>query len=343
MLQIKNNTPFEPFIGIFPNKDGIDTLYLLVKATFDIDKDIKIAEKQIPPFMADEYWGEPDNSSLKYTTDMHIGKPSTDVALIGQAWAPDEVEATRLEVTVTVAEREKTVIVYGDRTFKKGLTGLSITKPEPFLSIPLVYERAFGGIHIIDAENNKIKGEDRNPVGVGFKGKRKSKEFDGYPVPNLEDPKSPFKGLTNKSIPSCFGFIAPGWLPRRKYAGTYDEAWQKNRAPYLPKDFDPRFLNAAHPDLTFDRYLNGGEPVTLINVSPRGPIEFELPSCQFSTTVKTAGSSEKPPLNLETVLFEPEENRLSMVWRGSLTCDKKTLEVEEVTFEVEILEGIKEK
>jgi hypothetical protein len=340
MLQLKNNTPFAPGMALFPNEKGIDTFYAIMKATFTLGDMIRVAEEQIPPAQADEYWDKPGESSLRYASDMHLGKLSTDVVLNGQAWAPDGGTIDWLDTAVTVAERQKFVRVYGDRWFSKGITGLSITAPEPFESIPLVYERAFGGTHVIDEDKGKIKAENRNPVGAGFKGKLGSGDLDGQPAPNLEDPYHPFKGPTNSCIPACYGFIAPNWMPRVQYAGTYDEAWQKNRMPYLPDDFDKRFFNAACPKLTFDKYLEGGEPVELLNVHPAGPLEFNLPTCRFSVEVQIKGKPHKLSMKCETVLFEPDENRFCMIYRDSVACDKKALNVEQVTFSVDTLEGV---
>ena len=39
----------------------------------------------------------------------------------------------------------------------------------------------------------------------------------------------------------------------------------------------------------------------------------------------------QPKLSLETVLIEPNDKRLSMVWRAEVQCDKKVLKVEQVT------------
>jgi hypothetical protein len=196
--------------------------------------------------------------------------------------------------------------------------------------MPLVYEYAFGGMHEVDPEKPKILVEERNPIGRGFRGKRKSGDLEGMELPNIEDPRCLVENAGDKAVPAGFAFVSPDWLPRKNFAGTYDENWQKNRSPYLPDDFDLRFFNLAHPDFTFDRYLQGGEPVKMANLSKDGPIQFNLPVCQIETSVRVAGKAESPPPNLETVLIEPEKRRLCMTWRSQLSCDKKTLKVEQV-------------
>jgi len=90
VLQLKNHSPFEPAITLFPDEKGVDTLYVIIKATFNLSPALSIAEQQIPPTLEDEYWGEPGLSSIKYASDMHLTKPSTDVVLVGRAWVPQQ-------------------------------------------------------------------------------------------------------------------------------------------------------------------------------------------------------------------------------------------------------------
>ena len=52
--------------------------------------------------------------------------------------------------------------------------------------------------------------------------------------------------------------------------------------------------------------------------------------CQFDVSVRIEERMETPPLNLETVLIEPDDSRFSMVWRGFVECDKKPLKVSQV-------------
>ena len=333
MLQLKNATPYEASINLFADPEGIDTLYVVVKGTYHLAGAPKLAEEQVPVVAADEYRDDPASSSLIHVSELHLAKPSTDVVLVGQAWAPRSRAVEQLDVTVAVAERSKTVRVFGDRKWNGGILGVSISAPVPFESMPLVYERAFGGTHKTDPDSETALAEERNPIGVGFRGKRKPKEMVGEPLPNLEDPERLIKKPGDPVTPAGFGFIAPSWLPRRTYAGTYDEAWQKKRAPILPEDFDPRFFNAAHPDLTFDRFLEGGEQVQVENVNPRGPLKFRLPRCGADLEVLMDGEAQHPELNLETVLIEPDDERLCLTWRAALPCDKKAVKVQEIRIE----------
>lgn len=330
MLQLKNDTPFKANIAVFPNEQGIDTLYLVLKATFAIEKRVEVAEKQRPILLADEHWGEPGNSSLKYASEAHLTKPTTDIVMVGEACAPDQRPVSQLDVTVAVADRKKTVRVFGERRWEKGWFSLGMTSPALFQTIPLQYERAFGGIHQVNPQTNETLFETRNPVGLGFMGKRSKKEIKGMLLPSLEDPAQLIKQPTDQPCPAGFGAIAAAWEPRKSYAGTYDGAWQQGRAPYLPHDFNSRFFNMAHPDLICSRYLQGGEPVEVVNASPQGRVRFALPVCRLDTSVRVAGKIQQPVMSLETVLIEPAASTLCLTWRASVLCDKKALKVEQV-------------
>ena len=324
MLQIQNNTPFAADMNLFPNEQAIDTLYVLVRATFNIGKQWTLADKQEPPIVADEYWTEPGESSIKYGSDCHTGKPCSDIIMLGHAYAPNSQEIRQLDVSLTVGSVHKTIRVFGDRFWQNG----RMSPPEPFKTMAMVYERAFGGQHIVDGKTTAA--EQRNPVGRGFAGQRKADEMNGEPLPNLEDPDNLITDIKQRPTPACFAISAPHWQPRSAYAGTYDETWQTQRAPYLPEDFDKRFFSMAHPDLVYPGFLTGGEQVEISNMHPAGTLKFALPHVRLNTVVSIAGESVQPAFNLETLIIEPNELKLSMVWRAAIQCDKKMLKISNI-------------
>jgi len=324
MLQLLNTTPFAACMALFPNEDAIDTLYLIVKATFDINTNLTLADEQLKPVEADIYWTEPGKSSIKYASDMHIGKPATDIIMLGHACAPDRQQVTELDVSITVGQVHKTVRVFGDRQWQDG----EISAPATFTTMPMVYEKAYGGFHILNGEIATV--HNLNPVGRGFAGQRTQDEMTGVPLPNLEDPAQLIRHPSDTPDPACFGACAPNWQPRASFAGTYDEQWQTNRAPYLPMDFDRRFLNSAHPDLVYPGYLQGGEPVKITHMHPTGVLRFDVPSVNLLPRVKMANGELAPVFNLETLILEPNQLRMSLVWRAAVECDKKAMKISDI-------------
>jgi hypothetical protein len=76
----------------------------------------------------------------------------------------------------------------------------------------------------------------------------------------------------------AFGPLPPDHKARRRYAGTYDQAWTENRMPLLPSDFDPRFHQVAPSGQIARGYLQGDEQIKLGNLYEEGKtIECALP------------------------------------------------------------------
>jgi len=325
MLQLDNETPFETHLSVMPDAGGVDTLFVVLKATFTLGPQPRPAEEQVPVVVADQYLGEPGSSSLEMVGEVHLARPGTDVVLTGDAVAPGGRPVDRLDVAVTVGGRGKAVRVFGDRQWYSGAMGIQPGRPRPFLRMPLVYERAFGG-----AMEGAGAFEPRNPVGMGFWSGRAAGEAVGRPVPNLEDPRQLLNAPGDSPPPACFGPVAPSRQPRVGFAGTYGEQWQRTRAPLLPADFDERFSNVASPGLTFPGYLQGGEPVQVSGVSAAGPLSFNLPVCRPVATVALGRDLHRPPFFLERVHIQAREERLCMLWRAALPCDKQAMKVRAV-------------
>lgn len=338
MLQLKNQTPFEAALFMFPDEQGVDTVYVVLKATFELDPEMHLAEKQIPIAMADEYHGDAATSSLKVASEAHLRKPGTDVVVIGDAIAPGGKPVRQLDIALSVAGRTKFYTVFGDRKWG-GMVFKGPGKPEPFTRMPLVYERAFGG-----ANPPTPKGlpdlQPMNPVGRGYLGQLPMKDYERAPLPNLEDKKKLLNAPKDAAQlkPVGLGFIAPSWQPRLAFAGTYDEAWRKTRAPYLPKDFNPKYFHVAHPDWVFEKPLQGGEMVQTLHLSKQPRLNFTLPRCQFKVQARVQGRTQDLTPLLETVLLMPNDEKLALTWRAALPCDKKVLKVEEISIQLDELE-----
>lgn len=331
MFTIRNDTPFEPMIAVFPDIDGIDTLHVFLQATFTSrDSKVDIAERQVPVPLADEYQGKPAHSSILRASALHLGKPATDVVMIGEAWAPSH-PVPEMDVVLAVGPLRKVVRVFGDREWQ-GLTRHKISSAIPFARMPLVYEHAFGGILEIDKHGKPKRIDPRNPIGTGPARLEGTDEPSLRKLPNLEDPFDLIRSPTDEPAPACFGFIAPSWLPRFSFAGTYDETWQTTQAPFLPRDFDARFLHVAPPGLICTTFLTGGEPIHVLGASPLGPLHAHVPHCDLDVRVRVSRQTTLVPMRLQTVLIEPDAQRLELSFSGSITCDKRVLQVEEIHF-----------
>ena len=329
---IENNSGLAFETLYLPDENGQQMLVAIAKATFELrdSSRLVLAEKQIPVNLAGEHWGEPGESSWKYEPEGAFVKNAADVILIGSACAP-HAGATQVDVAVRVGRVSKEVRVFGDRLWSKALGVVAMTAPEPFERIPLVYERAFGGREPTDDDGGIPKLYAANPVGTGFVSSRNRLE-DGMKLPNLEDLRNPIRTCTDRPEPAGFGYVSPDWQPRASLAGTYDEAWFKDRMPLLPLDFDRRFFNSASNGLVCPGFLRGDEPVWIENASPGGVVSFNLPGLTppECTVETTAGGSAKLSIELDTLIVNTDENLVFLIWRGHTALEHGPFDVRSI-------------
>ena len=327
MLQLDNRTPYQAAPALLADIDGAEIWVVAVKATFDLSTGRPVvAEKQEPVCLVDEYYGKPGESSLRYESDLVYRKPGTDVVVNGHAYAPKERRVTRLDAAVKAGPIEKVVRVYGDRHWRRAIAGLSASSPKPFERMPLVYERAFGGVDVSAGDAKQHAVEERNPIGMGFGTSKQS--LRGKPLPNLEHPRDDGRGWKHRRTPTGFGLICRHWTPRRTYIGTCDEKWLRTQCPLYPDDFDVRFFLGAAPGLTITPHLRGGERIELTHLTPAGKLMLDLPRVGLSMRTRIGGRWVYHSAQLGSVIVEPDHPRVLLVWQSMLPCHRKKFELE---------------
>jgi hypothetical protein len=332
---IENRTRFAFEPAFLSDEENCAVFVPIIKATFRINTNgvQELAEEQIPVNFVGEYFDHGGNSSYKYEPECTYMKPATDCVLIGHAHA---VRANTVEAAVIfrIGTVQKTVCVFGNRAWIKSLGSVTMTRPVPFDKIPLTYERAFGGWDRHHPNLERHTFEPRNPVGVGFRECWNADEA-SVQLPNLESPEHLIRDIADRPPPAAFGFLAAHWVPRCKYAGTYDKAWAANRFPLLPIDFDRRFFNAASPGLIAPDYLRGDEPVTVVGASTRGRLDFNLPGVPPPRVqVELRGHRmETLVTKLDTVVINTDEDIVILIWRAYLNIRNVPHDVVSVTVE----------
>jgi hypothetical protein len=333
MWMVDNETPFAAACNWVMDKDAAKSWVVALKATFDIlpDGSTRIAEHQEEPLYGEVYAGEAGKTSIVYDGDLGGSKRRTDVVLNGFAYAPGDGTATETTVTLKVGGISKTLKVFGDRRWFTGVVGLAMTSPAPFTRMPIVYERSFGGWHRKSEDPADQRLEPRNPIGVGFA--TSDDHLVNTLLPNIEDPRHLISSWTDRPAPVGFGVVASYWLPRLKYAGTYDEEWRKERFPLLAADFDPQFFQCAPEDQQIP--LRGGETVELINLSPDGRLVFDLPRVWPGFQTRFGDDRIDHRGHLHTVILEPARPRVIMVWHTILPVPNRDVDYldETVVFE----------
>jgi hypothetical protein len=322
MPTVRNFTPFIATSSWTRDRDGGEVRLVAVRCTFRIHPDgtTSVADEQDPEVVGPKYRGDPAVTSLLYDSDFNLTKPTTDVLLHGHAYAPRGEPATRVDVAMRVGEVSKALRVTGDRVYEKGVLGVAAAPPQPFTRMPITYERAYGGWEPDPpAKPDRPQYEARNPVGTGF-----------APVAGKLAPNIDYTGLSLGHTPAGFGPIPAHWSPRVKYAGTYDEAWRKERLPLFPTDLDDRFFLCSPEDQRPKDFLRGGEPVELLNLTPGGRLAFTLPRVAFGfETVFRGGERVRHRGRLHTVILEPDVPRVILVWRTELRCHARALKLQQ--------------
>jgi hypothetical protein len=332
-----NRTQYVAGIAPSMDKTGLDWGHVVVKGTFTLSGKAPPvpAQEQLPLWAGDQPLGDdPATSSIRYASDLGPAKTGTDIALLGHAYAPGG-RSKSCDVGLQVASAQKVLRVFGERRWYRSVVSWVATAPIDFDRMPLVWERAYGGKDDSHPDPSKHAVEQRNPVGTGFAASDSKARLEGLALPNLEDPRHPITAWNQRPTPVCLGFLGPHWLPRRSFAGTYDAAWQKQRLPLLPLDFDERFHNVATPELAVRPHLVGGEQVAAVGVSPDGPLSFALPREALSVSVWLRGKPSRHRPVLDTVVIEPDERRVSLTWRASFPCPRQFLQVEAVVVDRE--------
>jgi hypothetical protein len=298
--------------------DGGVAMVVIVKQMFAVDRRGRVTRVGGAEIrLADEPWDpdSPETSSVRLPSDVCIRKPSTDVVVVGAAVGVYRPRVTHLDVLVRVGPVLKALRVFGQRVWCRGAASLALTAPEPFESLPLRWEYAYGGFDSSDPANPLE--EPRNPVGCGVT--RKGASLVDKAAPRIEDPANLIASERTRPAPAGVGALGRHWEPRRRYVGTMDERWLRERVPLLPHDFDDRYNQLATPELITPMPLVGGEPLHVLNMCEEGSIECELPRIAFFVGARFDDGPLKEfrPM-LDTVLVLPNARRFEMTWRSAI-------------------------
>jgi hypothetical protein len=271
-------------------RDGRVHVTLIVKASFGFVPDGAMTVGQPDEIVrAEVHHLKNPARSVRFTSDLAPYLARADVTLVGHAVAPRGQPATagavRLALFRDRALLDKTIQVRGDA----GPAG-----PLPFDRIPLVYERAFGGI-----------GRDENPFGTGA--------GPSETPPNLVDPRDPER-------PACFAPLSRAWPARRRAIDPAVRSALEKPIAEIPGDFDWAYFQSAPPDQQIG-YLAGDEWVVLEGVHPTSPrVQSRLPGARAAARVFGLGDAAAgQPLVLvaDTLRIDADELCCSVVWRGS--------------------------
>lgn len=315
---IFNATPFAQQCMLLMDKEGQLAFAILVCATYSFDDAGEPfpapAQPEVP--LADEPSGEAGKSSLRRASVASMAKPAVDFVVHAQVHAPHARPLTQTAVGVRVGSWSKVLSVTGDRDWG-GPLGKTPSSPRPFLNLPLSYERAFGG-SVYDGAGALRACHPANPLGVGWKQARSMDPLVQTELPNI-GPSGRALEAPDESFPVAgLGAIAPNWVPRVQYAGTYDQAWQDSRFPLPPTDFDLRFAQSAPVDQQWPDAMPGAQ-VHLANLTPEGHWRFRMPELRVGATVLSAKGTQQHRLRVDTIHVDAQARTVSLIARHCLT------------------------
>ncbi len=204
----------------------------------------------------------------------------------------------------------------------------------------------------------------RNPEGKGFIVEYNKTMIDQLELPNIQDPdhlitpenivlKNPDNWLY-MPVPAATDWVSPVWFPRLAYAGLMQfenvntKALKEVKSNVLESDI---FVNKPLGKNANIRFTNGALPALqvrneivpkycqLINIHPSAP-KFNIKFPDLRPKIWVDGRNgkllETYPV-IHTILLEPDDNRLSIIWRGSAPALRPYLdeELKNMPFKVE--------
>jgi hypothetical protein len=280
---------------------------VIARTLFEIEGEALVA---IP----DAQWpisGEPMETRCgTFPGDTPFLTGGVDVFVVGSAWAPHGEPVDGLRVEIRVGERfERAIQVWGDRTWIPVGGGLKASDPEPFVSMPLTWERAFGG---------KATHEDgelpypSNPEGIGYF--LSPDEARGGPLPNLEDPDAPINSFEDHPDPVGAAPYPKEWALTGLNATELDLEDEANQRMTRLK---PLIFNAAHPRMIVPPAdaPSAGDLVEVTHVTPDGPLRFAVPDLSFHVQVQLEDRHYRFPLHCDQIGIIAEERRVFLSHR----------------------------
>ncbi|WP_248890976.1 DUF2169 family type VI secretion system accessory protein [Citrobacter freundii] len=319
------------------DKEGREHLVVVIKATYKIPAHNQYPRPLLPaqPLIeSDIYVGEPGYSAVLYEADYVRYKIKCDVLFNAQTYFTSTENKYQKEVRAVVGTIDKTLAVTGPRCWQQQKSRWIISEPQYVTAVSLHYGNAFGGEYIWqDAQGNEQRDIFiHNLVGTGYGDAKNKTSLINCRLPQVELLQDVVTSPDSRPAPGAFSVQPRNHPTRLQYAGTYDEYWLKEVSPFLPEDFDERYFQSAPPDQQTE-YIRGGEKIMLVNMHKERPvIEFQLPHFgQIPVRILTMDYEEYEltPV-VDTLYFEPDEERFSVVWRTSMPLKRRIQEIHTV-------------
>ena len=260
--------------------------------------------------------------------DAGMPKPYAEVLVAGDACAPAGRPVRGLVVGIELGPVRKRLAVFGRRWWRYGPDGPLMTRPEPFVRIPIEWSNAFGG-----------PGHAENPLGKGADARAAMSRGEPAELPMVETPDSLITEIEHRPAPAGFGPRAEDAPSRLHFAGAYDEAWLRDDFPGLGRGFDQRYYNAACPDQQTTSDIEGGERFRVTSMHPEhADLHGRLPGFRVRMFALRSDTVHELPVRCDTVWLFPNALMGVVVFRGGVAAaDKEASDVDHVMLAYERL------
>lgn len=287
-------------------------------------------------------------------------KRLTDVIVRGSAASLDERPVMRMTVAVEVGRARKAIVVTGDRAISwDGSHAPIISPPRPFVSMPLRWENAYGGVDARVRPTRDVTLDQfltgamcadgpgyypRNPIGKGYL--VRNEPLDGAEMPNLEDPEDlltaerlvagdPAKWYT-MPLPWCFERVPLAWFPRARFLGPEADPWfpppYNERLAEIRRGFLKWPIDSSNLAALLSQEASHGLSIASLSEAHRVVIEgmtaderrlsFALPP-ELPPAVFTVERRSTPvPLRALHVIIEPNKRSVSITWSASIDLER---------------------
>jgi len=234
-------------------------------------------------------------------------KMGIDVMVLGKAYPNGAGPNNRARFELHVGELEYAMDIYGDRRWVRSGQNLVMSDPEPFESIPLTWEYAYGGKCPVEAGDLPYHS---NPFGRGFYLSEETAE-DGL-LPNIEDLENPVKSWQDQPVPRGVAPLSRDSSLRIMNSAEFDD----EPTPPRLKMIKPSYYNNANPDLILPEQPATGTIIRAAGVRPGGlDFSFKLPGGTFHAYVQLADRSFVFPCHLESIVLLSEVEQVMLGFR----------------------------
>lgn len=253
---------------------------------------------------------EPKSPEDAMPPDVPFLTGGIDFIVKGSVWQPNALPGLELTAEIRIGQRYlRRITAIGNRHWVRRQDGwLMPSYPEPFVSMPLSYENAFGG----QAETEQgACAWPANPSGKGFY--LTPERAEGQPLPNLEDPDHRIATIEDRPEPIATGPYPEGASLRVENAVEVD---LESDNPGL-KRITPLVFNRAHPRMILApaNTPQPGELIEITHASPHGPLQFPMPELTFHVQVRLEDRSYHFPLHLDLIAVLLDEQRVVLGYR----------------------------